>query len=210
MVLNLLGPSLQTVLKSKETFSLKLVLQIGLQIFFILKSIHEKGLAHRDIKPDNFAIGYTELNKLFCIDFGLSKRYITKNNEHIPFVNTRKFVGTARYSSIASHKQKEQSRKDDLESIAYILVYLYKARLPWMGIKNKDKKEKYRLIGEKKDKTKVEELCSGMPKEFVVFLKYVKNLDFNEKPHYSALKKMFMNLYKSRNYKNNNMEWYKE
>ena len=125
-------------------------------------------------------------------------------------VNTRKFVGTARYSSIASHRQKEQSRKDDLESIAYILVYLYKGRLPWMGIKHKDKKEKYRLIGEKKESTKEEDLCSGMSKEFVVFLKYVKNLDFNEKPHYSALKKMFMNLYKSRNYKNNNMEWYKE
>lgn len=210
IVMDLLGPSLETLLETHKKISMKTIILLAISMLDIIKHIHTYGYIHRDIKPDNFAIGYTDLNKLYCIDFGLSKRYITKNNEHISFANTRKFVGTARYSSIASHRQKEQSRKDDLESIAYILVYLYKARLPWMGIKHKDKKEKYRLIGEKKEATKEEDLCSGMPKEFVVFLKYVKNLDFNEKPHYSALKKMFMNLYKSRNYKNNNMEWYKE
>ena len=210
IVMDLLGPSLESLLEKHKKIAMKTIVLLAVTMIDIIKHVHNHGYIHRDIKPDNFAIGYKDLNKLYCIDFGLSKRYLTKNNEHIPLVNTRKFVGTARYSSIASHRQKEQSRKDDLESIAYILVYLYKGRLPWMGIKHKDKKEKYRLIGEKKESTKEEDLCSGMSKEFVVFLKYVKNLDFNEKPHYSALKKMFMNLYKSRNYKNNNMEWYKE
>jgi serine/threonine protein kinase len=68
MVLNLLGQSLQTLLKSKITFSLKLVLQIGLQIIFILKSIHDKGLAHRDIKPDNFLLGNNDNNTLLTFD----------------------------------------------------------------------------------------------------------------------------------------------
>lgn len=210
IVMDLLGSSLESLLEKHKKIGMKTIILLAISMLDIIKHIHNNGYIHRDIKPDNFAIGYTDLNKLYCIDFGLSKRYITKNDEHIPFVNTRKFVGTCRYASISAHKQKEQSRKDDLESIAYILVYLYKGRLPWMGIKHKDKKEKYRLIGEKKEATKEEELCSGMPKEFVIFLKYIKNLDFNEKPHYSALKKMFMNLYKSRNYKNNNMEWSKE
>lgn len=210
IVMDLLGPSLESLLEKYKKIGMKTIILLAMSMLDVIKHIHNNGYIHRDIKPDNFAIGYNNLNKLYCIDFGLSKRYITKNNEHIPFVNTRKFVGTARYASIASHGQKEQSRKDDLEAIAYILVYLYKGKLPWMGIKHKDKKEKYRLIGEKKASVKEEELCSGMPKEFTIFLKYVKNLDFNEKPHYSALKKMFLNLYKSRNYKNNNMEWCKE
>ena len=220
IVMDLLGPSLEELLNKHKKFSLKTVISLAISMISVIKHIHSKGYIHRDIKPDNFTLGYgngngnskgngngTDPTKLFCIDFGLSKKYIKRNGEHIPFCEGKKFCGTARYSSVSSHIGHEQSRKDDLESIGYLLVYLYKEKLPWQGIKNKDKNKRYELIGEKKQKIPVEDLCSGMPKEFTIFLKYVKNLDFDEKPHYSALRKMFYKLYKSRNYKDDKLEW---
>lgn len=207
IVMDLLGASLEELLNKHKKFNMKTIISLAISMISVIKHVHSKGFIHRDIKPDNFTLGYTDPTKLYCIDFGLSKKYIKRNGDHIPFCENKKFCGTARYSSISSHKGREQSRKDDLESIGYLLVYLYKEKLPWQGIKNKDKNKRYELIGQKKDKTSVEDLCSGMPKEFTIFLKYVKNLDFDEKPHYSALKKMFYKLYKSRNYKDDKLEW---
>ena len=172
----------------------------------IIKYIHMCGFVHRDLKPDNFVLG-NEKRRLFCIDFGLAKRYIKKTGEHVDFAKTRKFCGTARYASIAAHKNEEQSRKDDLEAIGYILIYLYKGKLPWQGIKHKDKTERYKMIGEKKEEMSDEDLCKDMPREFTIFLKYARNLDFDEKPHYSALKNMFLKLYDSKHYKSSKLEW---
>jgi serine/threonine protein kinase len=207
IVMDLLGSSLEELLNKHKRFNMQTIISLAISMISVLKHIHSKGFIHRDIKPDNFVLGHTDPTKLYCIDFGLAKKYVKKNGCHIPFCENKKFCGTARYSSISSHKGREQSRKDDLESIGYLLVYLYKEKLPWQGIKNKDKNKRYELIGEKKDKTSIEDLCLGMPKEFIIFLKYVKNLDFDEKPHYSALKKMFYNLYKSKNYKDDKLEW---
>lgn len=209
IVMDLLGESLESLLNKHKRFGMKTIILLAMSMIDIIKHIHNCGYIHRDIKPDNFAIGYNESHKLYCIDFGLSKKYLKRNGAHIDFSDKKRFCGTARYASIAAHKNCEQSRKDDLESIAYILIYMYKGRLNWQGIKHKDKKERYRLIGEKKQQTTVEELCKDMPKEFIIFLKYIRNLDFDEKPHYSALKKMFFNLYRSRNYKNDKLEWEK-
>jgi serine/threonine protein kinase len=208
LMMDLLGPSLETLLSKNKKFGIKTVTLLAIQMIEIIKHIHNSGYIHRDIKPDNFVIGNDDQNKLYCIDFGLAKKYM-RNNEHIKFSSKKKFCGTARYASIAAHSQEEQSRKDDLESIGYILVYLYKGKLPWQGIKEKDKHKRYKLIGEKKKEVTEEELCKNMPKEFMVFLKYVRTLDFDEKPHYSALKRMFEKLYESKNYKTNNLEWTK-
>ena len=207
IVMELLGPSLDSLLSKYKKFGLKTIILLAISMIDLLKHIHNCGFLHRDLKPDNFVIGYTNTKKLYCIDFGISTKYLKKNGEHKPFSENRKFCGTARYASIAAHRNVEQSRKDDLESIGYILVYLYKSKLPWQNIKHKDKKERYKMIGEKKASISEEELCEGMPKEFIIFLKYARNLDYDEKPHYSALKKMFINLYNSRDYTDDKLEW---
>ena len=90
----------------------------------------------------------------------------------------------------------DQSRKDDLEAIGYLLIYLYKGKLPWQGIKENDKTKRYRLIGEKKMNISCEELCKNMPKEFIVYMKYIQSLDFDEEPIYDSLKRMFEKLFK--------------
>jgi serine/threonine protein kinase len=207
IVMDLLGPSLEFIVASRKKFGLKTVTYFAIQMIDIMKYIHSCGYIHRDVKPDNFVIGSEDKKKLYCIDFGLAKRYLRKNDEHIPFSQDRRFCGTARYASIAAHNNTEQGRKDDLESVAYILIYLFKGKLPWQGIKHKDKKERYRLIGEKKENLSEETLCEGMPREFCVFLKYVRSMDFDEKPHYSALKNMFSKLYQSRNYKTDKLDY---
>jgi len=198
IVMDLLGSSLDELLSKNKRLNIKEVTSLAISMIDIMKYIHSRGYLHRDIKPDNFALDRLNPKKLYCIDFGISKRYLKRNGEHIDFSDKKKFCGTARYASIAAHKNLEQSRKDDLEAVGYVLIYLFKSKLPWQGIKHKDKKERYRLIGEKKQSISEEELCADMPKEFLVYMKYIRNLDFNEKPHYSALKKMFTNLYNSK------------
>lgn len=147
----------------------------------IMKFIHSCGYIHRDIKPDNFVIGYDIKSKLYSIDFGLAKKFIKRgtNGEHIPFKTGYKFCGTARYASIAAHKGHEQSRKDDLEAMGYVLIYLFCGTLPWQGIKHSQKRKKEEITEEK--------LYVNLPREFLVYLKYVRNLEFAEVPEYSSL-----------------------
>jgi serine/threonine protein kinase len=208
IVMDLLGPSLENLVKKKKQFRLKTIILLTIQLIDIMKSVHNKGYIHRDIKADNFVIDNTLKNKVYCIDFGLSTRYLKRNSDnHIPMTNNHKFCGTARYSGINSHLGNSQSRRDDLESIGYLLIYLYRGSLPWQNIKHKDKYERYRLIGEKKINTTEEELCDKLPKEFLIYLKYVRNLEYDEKPHYSALKNMFIKLYNSKGYSTDKFDW---
>lgn len=206
IVMDLLGSSLEQLLSVHKKFGLKTVIYLTIKMLKTIRYIHSYGFIHRDIKPDNFVIGYHDKKEIYCIDYGLAKRFMI-DDIHIAPKNIHKFCGTARYASISAHESQEQSRKDDLESIGYLLVYLYKGKLPWQGIKHKDKKTKYKLIGQCKKNIDIDDLCKGMPKEFVIYLKYVRNLEFDERPHYTALVKMFENLYKSRNYNDNLLEW---
>ena len=209
MIMDLLGPSLESILCKSKKFTIKSIILIAIQLINTMKYIHDRGYIHRDIKPDNFVIDNKNGEKIYCIDFGLAKKYVKRKNEHISFAKNNKFCGTARYASIAAHKGYTQSRKDDLEAIGYMLIYLFRGKLPWEGIKNKDKKEKYRLILEKKESISDEELCKQLPREFLVYFKYVRNMDFDEIPPYKAFIKMFKRLFDSKNFKNSRLDWVK-
>lgn len=207
VVMDLLGDSLEKILSKHKKFSLLTVIVIAIQTIHILRKIHEKGFIHRDIKPDNFVIDTNSTNKkIFCIDFGLAKKY-KERQKIIPFTENKKFCGTARYASIAAHNGHEQSPKDDLESIGYLLVYFYKGRLPWQGINHEEKEERYRLIGEKKKNTTPQQLCKGMPDEFVTFFQYIKLLDYDEIPDYDRIINMFKKLYFKHMTPNAALDW---
>ena len=178
-----------------KQFSYKTIFQIGFQMIERIEYIHSKGYIHRDIKPGNFVIGKGDKNKiLYIIDFGLSKKYIDKNTfKHIPYKEGKGLTGTARYVSLFTHYGIEQSRRDDIEGIAYNLIYLAKGKLPWQGVKTKNKKEKHKKIMESKLAYKPNILCKDLPDEFENLLKYARELEFEERPDYKSIKLMFKN-----------------
>merc|ERR1719336_3679197 len=132
------------------------------------------------------------VHHLFMIDFGLSKRYYDKNH-----ANPREklsLTGTARYASINAHRGLEQSRRDDLEAIGHMLLYFLRGALPWSGLDAKTKEEKYRKIRQKKEETKLADLCAGFPREFETYLSYCRNLEYMERPEYKMLRGLFIKL----------------
>mmetsp|Transcript_97120 Transcript_97120/g.279543 ORF Transcript_97120/g.279543 Transcript_97120/m.279543 type:complete len:409 (-) Transcript_97120:109-1335(-) len=198
MAIELLGPSLEDLFESNgRTFHLKTVLLLADQLIQRLQCVHAKGLIHRDIKPDNFLVGLgANAHKVFAIDFGLSKRYRdSRTQQHIPYREGKSLTGTARYVSINTHQGREQSRRDDLESVGYMLVYFLRGSLPWQGLKAETKQERYSLIQATKESTPIESLCAGLPAEFAAYLMYCRGLKFEERPDYAYLRRLFRDAY---------------
>ncbi|MEO0236830.1 MAG: casein kinase 1 family protein [candidate division WOR-3 bacterium] len=202
LVLEMLGPNLESLFSlCNRHFTLKTVIMIAQALIKIIHYVHAKGIIHRDIKPENFLIGLTN-NQIYLIDYGLSKTYKNSDNSHIEMSTNKKLIGTVRYASINSHKGLELSRRDDLESIGYILIYFMKGKLPWQGlpIKTSTQGDKYRAVYEAKKNITNEQLCQGLPKEFKLYMDYVKSLDFDEKPNYKFLHSLFNQLFTRENY----------
>ena len=204
LVMQLLGRDLEHHFKKRKKFSVKTVCMLGFQMINILENIHEKHILHRDIKPENFVMGLNQNSKIvYLIDFGLAKKYRSMSTLiQYPLTMKKKFTGTARYASINVLKGYEHSRRDELESLGYIFIYFLKGKLPWQNIKVKDKEEKFKKILQKKLEISSNELCLGIPKEFEIFLEYVKNLKYDEKPDYNMLKDLLYKIMKDGNYKN--------
>ncbi|KAF8365164.1 hypothetical protein HHK36_032829 [Tetracentron sinense] len=179
MVIDLLGPSLEDLFYyCSRKFTLKTVLMLADQL-------------------------------VYFIDYGLAKKYKDKTHKHIQyrrsFLSGKTGLSLARLGGLAMPALTltlelfallaEQSRRDDLESLGYVLMYFLRGSLPWQGLKAGTKKQKYNKISEKKMLTPIEVLCKSYPSEFISYFHHCRSLQFDDKPDYSYLKRLFQDLF---------------
>ena len=204
LVMELLGDSLDKIFDKlpSRKMSIRCVCNIAYQLLMIFEIIHNCNIIHRDIKPANVAIGFEGKSKfIYLLDFGLSKKYrSSKTKKHFPFVQGNKLIGNARYSSINALDGGTQSRRDDLESLGYLLLYLLLGRLPWQGHISHSKEDKYYKIREIKKNTTPEELCQGLPPQIQEYVEYTRNLEYETDPDYNYLKNLFLTILKHYNW----------
>lgn len=199
LVLDLLGPTLEDLLNfCARNFSLKTTLMLADQILARVEYLHMNCLLHRDIKPENFLMGLgSQRTRVFMIDFGLAKKYYRPSTRtHINYYERHELIGTARYASVHAHYA-EQGRRDDLESVGYLLLYFLRGRLPWQGINAATRIQKYERIAESKSTLPLNILCSGVPTEFYLYMKYCRSLHFTEQPDYVYLRQLFKVLFRN-------------
>ena len=200
--MELLGKSLEDIFQSQQKkFTLKTVAMIGIQMLDRLEFIHSKNIIHRDIKPDNFVLGLENKSHIiYVLDFGLSKKFrSSRTHQHIKFSVNKKLTGTARYASINALKGCEQSRRDDLEAIGYVLLYFLRGSLPWQGLHVNKGEDRYKKILQKKKGTSAEDLCKGFPNEFVEYINYTRNLEFEADPDYKFLRGLLTSVLEKQN-----------
>ncbi|KAF8286236.1 putative casein kinase 1 isoform 2 [Trypanosoma cruzi] len=201
IVMDLLGPNLEQLFSiCGRDFGVKTVCMIGIQIIQRIQCMHSMNYIHRDIKPENFVMGVGGHSQtVYVIDMGLSKRYRDSfTMRHIPWEDNKSLTGTARYVSINAHRGIQQSRRDDLESVAYLLFYFLRGSLPWQGLKSQPNDYRYTRICDMKAKTSSETLADGHPKEFARLLDYVRALKFEETPNYSFCLQLLNDVLTSR------------
>lgn len=204
LVLQKLDENLEsTLMAHQRKLPTHLALQFGDQLLTLLEQVHDQGFIHRDIKPENFMVFHgssggshnatSRVPQLYMIDFGLSKCFWNpQTDEHVPFRSDKHLTGTARYASINNHKGFEQSRRDDLESLGYLLIYMINGKLPWQNQPGANRKEKYAKMQLMKEQlVQDKSLFVGLPAAFQQYLEYVQNLKFDDRPDYVYLRALF-------------------
>ena len=182
LVTNLLEHSITALVKKYGRLSIKTVLLLGIQMIERLETLHNHYLIHRDIKPDNFMINISDkTNKIYLIDFGFCKRYNHDGN-HIEFKMNKTLIGTPNYVSLNVHKGCEPSRRDDLESCLYVMIYMLFGKFF-----STDTNILKILILKK-------EQLTNIPSFLTVSINYVRTLKFEEEPDYKYIIKIFTDL----------------
>ena len=196
LVMPLLGKSLLDMfILRPSSININDICISSLQILDRIEWVHVNNVVYRDIKPENFLFGKNDNDVLYLIDFGLCRKYrSSKTGQHISPKNLGKFTGTSRYASVYAMAGNEQSRRDDIESIGYMIIYFMKKKLPWQGIRGNSYKECYHKLFLMKKHMDLEILCRGLPKEVLEYMKYAKNLKFEQEPNYKYLKNLFQNI----------------
>ena len=196
LIQELLGKSLDNILFDKKyKFSLKDSCMAGIQILDRLEYIHNKGIIHRDIKADNFLIGIKKKEIIYIIDFGLAKQYLNnKTGKHVKYCVNKKWSGTSRFASANTLKGIEPSRRDDMESFCYLLLYLMKGSLPWDQINEPSEINEILIIYKMKEYMPADIMFKDLPWQMSEFYKYCKNLNFEQKPNYNYLRKLLINI----------------
>ena len=213
LIEELLGKSLsQMFIENNFKFSMKDICLISIQLIDRIELIHSKTLVHRDIKPENFLIGYKNPNIIYLTEFGLCAKYCSsKTGKHILPGFRGTFTGTLRYSSANAQRGNQQSRRDDLESLGYTILFFMRGKLPWMNLEHIiNEKELYLKTYSMKKFITVERLCKGLPPEMAEYFKYVKLLKFQEEPNYDFLRNLFKDLLKKNgfeDYENLTFSW---
>ena len=155
-----------------------------------LQYIHSRNYIHRDLKPSNIVMGIgKQSNLVYLIDFGLSKEFRDPDTRmHIPYNKGLGFTGTTTFASVNSHMGLELGRRDDLESLAYVLFFFCWGFLPWQGLRKKE------AILESKRTITTHKLFLGLPVEFHTFFEHCRSLSFDDKPNYDRFYDLFGNI----------------
>lgn len=173
---------------------LKSVLMIAAQLLDRIEELHSMGLVHRDLKPQNLMMGLgTESSKVHIIDLGLANEYYNfETGCHIPMQKGLGFVGSMEFASVRGHMGVEQSRRDDLESIGYVLISLLIGNLPWSrGSHDCSAEQWYKTCARTKATMPLSQMCKGCPPQFQSYLQYCRRLAFDEDPDYDYLRDLF-------------------
>ena len=193
IVTQLFGKDLFSLKKETKKFSIKTTAMIGYQILHILEIIHDSGIVHRNLGRAHIVIGYGDLkNKIFLIGYYFATKFKDDEGNLIPMKYNDYFRGKKYYASINSLNGLTQCRRDDLESLGYILVDLLKGELPWRKNCNVEKKELAKI----KENISAEKLCEGLPRQLVKYIDYCRNLKYEDIPDYEMLKNLFTDMIK--------------
>ena len=206
IVLSLLGKDLSSYLKIFKKFSQKTVAMVTCQILTILENIHNRGVLHRDLKPENIVVGRGEdCKQIYLIDYGISK--MAEKLSEIKYKENKSFVGTARYASVAAHKGHELSRKDDIESLFYVMIFCAKGFLPWQKI-NASEEEKIFRVGKIKEELTDEEICQGMPMGFIEAFSHIRKLSYGDDIDYEFLRDLIIKFSEEEDFEMDNLfDW---
>lgn len=194
LIMSLHGHSVESVHRRQGRLSLFATVMIADQVLSSLEHVHYAGYVHADLKPDNILFGRKDPEQLYLVDFGLSVRYRDREGKHRPLITNHSFVGTPRYASLRTHMGYTLSRRDDIEQLVYVMIYLFRGRLPWSGLRIDDPDAKEKQVAKMKANIPLDSICAGCPEAFRDVLNYARCMEYEEEPQYEYLHLLLFSL----------------